>query len=91
MQQVNISSNKIFQTFCSDDVRLSREMSAIHQTSQAKNIPHQPLLVKSYIQLTRQRSFFKTTLPAFQNMLVSIEEQNIVRVFHLFKINFVEA
>ena len=33
-------------SWCFSDERLTLETSAIHQTSRAKNIPYQPLLIK---------------------------------------------
>ena len=46
---------------CSDK-ELPLEMSAIHQTSQAKSIPYQPLLIKPVFTLTH---FVKTGFPVF--------------------------
>ena len=48
------------------DKGLTLETSVVHQTSRAKNMPYQPLLIKTHLQLTHQRRknriFFKTGL-----------------------------
>ena len=38
------------------DEGLTLKTLAIHQISRAKNIPYQPLLIKTHLQLTRQSS-----------------------------------
>ena len=55
------------QTVCSSRVcrvcsneGLTLKMPTVDQTSRAKNIPYQPLLIKPHRQLTRHHSFVKT-------------------------------